>query len=237
MAAGANQESSTEFTIDNVSADALSRARTALTHLGMSGIDGETGSAVGREGRVDYHYDPSTEMLTCEVVEVPGNLRDLPDQHAVQAVRKIIQGALATAPHDDPPGAGLLGDKAGVYCYVIPTLTNKTGLDLAYATSSFTHGSLYEYTGTIEAGKESKIFEAHSGAASGLGIDGSVTYQLADGTPLTFTFNLLSTCDYSFTAGFTGQNAGRYATPEVTDKEAYLKGYTYLKPKITIRSK
>lgn len=223
------------FTIEGVSEGSVGRAREVISHMGMKGAAEESGIAAGRGGRVGYRYDRAAGTVTCEVLEVPEDLRHLSDDLAVRTVREIVQGALR-------PGVGAEGgegrlSKAGVYCYVIPTLTNQTGLDLSYATSDFSHGSLYTYTGTVAPGETASLFEAHSGNASGLGVTGSVTYQLTDGTPLTFTFDLLSKCDYSFAAGFTGQNAGRYRTPEISDNEASLDGYTYLEPVVVIKNK
>jgi hypothetical protein len=223
------------FTIDGVEADAVARARTVLTHMGMEGVDADSGTAVGRGGRVDFRYDPDAATVTCEVVEIPQAFGHLPEPSAARAVRELLHGALRSGA-DAGGGDGRLG-KAGVYCYVLPTVTNLTGLDLSYSTSDFSHGLLASYEPTLANDKTISLFEAQSANSSGLGVSGSVTYQLSDGTRLTFTFYLLSTCDYSFAAGFEGPNGGRYQPPDVSDKDATLDGYTYLQPIVVLKKK
>lgn len=233
--AGMRDDGSRTFTVEGVNADALPRAREVLAHMGITGISEDTGTTEGRGGRVHYRYDTAAGTVTCEVIEIPEPLRDFSDAGAVRAIREIVEGSLHPDVGDEG-GADRPG-KAGVYCYVIPTLTNKTGLDLSYATSDFSHGLLASYTTTVAADATASLFEAQSSNSSGLGVSGSVTYQLTDGTPLTFTFNLLSTCDHSFAAGFTGPGAGRYKPPAVSETEASLDGYTYLEPVVIIEKK
>ncbi|KAB7740616.1 hypothetical protein GA707_19140 [Nostocoides sp. F2B08] len=233
--AGMRDDGSTTFTVEGVREHAIPRARAMLTQMGMTGISENAGIAEGHGGRVDYRYDPAAGSVACDVLALPEPFKVFSGPAGVRAVREIVEGALHPAVGDE--GGLSRPGKAGVYCYVIPTLTNNAGLDLSYATSDFSHGSLASYTSTVSAGGTESLFEAHSGNASGLGVSGSVTYQLTDGTPLTFTFNLLSTCDYSFAAGFTGPNAGRYKPPSISENEASLDGYTYLEPVVVIEKK
>jgi hypothetical protein len=226
---------STGFTIEGVGADTVARAREIFMHMGMDGVDADAGTAVGRGGRVDYRYDPGVSTVTCEIVEVPEPFSHLSKDAATRAVRELLHGALGPEIGAEG-GEGRLG-KAGVYCYVLPTVTNLTGLDLAYSTSDFSHGLLANYEASLPNAKTESLFEAQSANSSGLGVSGSVTYQLSDGTKLTFTFYLLSTCDYSFAAGFGEQNAGRYQPPEVSNKDATLSGYTYLEPIVVLKKK
>ena len=235
MAPIGGQAETATFTVERVSANAVTRAREVLAHMGISGIAEDAGTAAGRGGRIDYRYDRDAATVTCDVVEVPEALRDLPDHSAARAVREIMQGALC--PEVGAEGGTDRPGEAGVYCYVIPTLKNDTNLDLSYSESEFSHGSLSSYTGTVAAGATTSLFEAHSSNASALGVSGSVTYRLTDGTPLKFTFNLLSTCDHSFAAGFKSQTGGSYKVPDVSNKDPKLHGYTYLEPMVAIGNK
>lgn len=220
-----------QYEIHGVSQEELESARRFLGG-GLTGIDEDSGTAVGASTRIDYDYDRTSGLLRLTVSAYPANLVDIPPHIASRALKRVLHRAF-TAPDAASVGASKPG-RYGVYDYVIPTLTNNTRFDLNFSTQTMGNGTLYSYTGTVKSGASGELFEADSTKLSGTGVGGTVVYLLSDGTPLAIEFFLNTIWTHTFTAGFTGPNAGRYPAPVVADVTPSLDGYTYLNPTITI---
>jgi hypothetical protein len=220
-----------EYEVQGVTAEEFEHAREVFAGS-ISGIEGDAGTATGEATKLDYEYDRASGLVRMTVHAFPTNLEKLPNHIASRALRQVLARAFTTAAVE--AGDARKPNHYGVYDYVIPTLTNNTRNDLQFSSQALTNGTLYSYTGTIASGANGELFEADSSKLSGTGVGGEVIYQLSDGTPLKIDFFLNTIWTHTFTAGFSGGNAGRYKTPDVGNTDPSLDGYTYLNPTITI---
>lgn len=217
---------------DGVSAEDFDRAQAFLERSGFARSDAHRGKAHSDCTELTYDFDPEAQTLEVDVEELPDDLKRLRAPNAERQFRTLTEVALGRNQSAD---SDLVGDSCGIYNYVRPKVNNESGGVLTYSTSSTSHGQVKKAANTIENGEETQAFEATSGKGSGLGVEGDVTFLLADGTTkLIMHFWLNGVGMHSFTAGTEGQNAPLYRVT-VEDTSPHLDGYTYLKPKVAIK--
>lgn len=213
-----------EFT--GVSAEEVEIARGFLERSGFTGFMGETGRAAAECTVFDFHWEPTTGALRIDVSKLPTELTNLRPENAHAKFTDLVRVALGRA--------GVLGDRCGVYNYVRPKISNRSGGVLTYSRNTTSHGTVGEVVTGIEIDAEVQAFEAASSKGSGVGAEGTVIYLLADGnTELNLQYWLNGAGMHSFNAGLTGQNAPRYKV-DVKDTNPWVDGYTYLAPTVTI---
>lgn len=225
---------------DNVTAQNFDRLKAYLRSNACTGLDGNEGTAIGHCLHLGYRFDPAAGTLHLSAQSLPKNLQSLPSNLRINAARRLLANAMGLGKPALGAPMAAAGDypshpsRYGVYDYVIPYVTNQTSHAFTFKSQTMNEGTLFSNQGSIPSNaSELQIFEADSSKLSGTGVGGSVEYVWADNTTvMTISFFLNTVFTHTFTVGF----STNMLTADVTNTDPDLSGYTYLDPKITVKS-